>query len=241
MKDKTLEQKVKYLKLSAILGFFVFLIVGILIKSTFFSSTPKATDFYELFRDGLTITAYYLAPAAALLLFSDWRKEHVEKSRESQGKEIYDLIYQLDYEISNLRYESDEKEAFTKEGRKLIERKLFEIQHQIYRLDKLIFDFEYDDENSKEFKSLGESIQKAMQSMHTYLGLMFSSLVRMNNPEEFMGEYINDNEGDFVDAMEREYDGYFQDFIIDAGKVSEMKKQVKTLKDALKVNVKSPN
>lgn len=241
MKDKTLEQKVKYLKLSAILGFFVFLIVGILIKSAFFSSAPKATDFYELFRDGLTVTAYYLAPAAALLLFSDWRKEHVEKSRESQGKEIYDLIYQLDYEISNLRYESDEKEAFTKEGRKLVERKQFEIQHQIYRLDKLIFDFDYDDENSKEFKSLGESIQTAMQSMHTYLGLMFSTLVRMNNPEEFMGEYINDNEEDFIDAMEREYDGYFQNFIIDAGKVSEMKKKAKTLKDALKVNVKSPN
>ncbi|MDC5602482.1 hypothetical protein OFM92_05980 [Acinetobacter baumannii] len=241
MTGKTLKQKISITIFGAAVFFAVLFALGFILKTEILSRCPTGNEVYEIGRDALTLTAYFLAPVAALILFSDWRKEHVEKSRESQGKEIYDLIYQLDYEINNLRYESDEEEAFTKEGRKLVERKQFEIQHQIYRLDKLIFDFDYDDEKSQEFKLLGESIQTSMQSMLTYLNLMFSTLVRMNNPEEFMGEYINDNVEDFIDATERDYEDYFQNFIIDAGKVSELKKQAKILKDALKVNVKSPS
>lgn len=239
--ENNLKEKIRDVIFWICAGGAIYLIVAFLMKTDWLSCPKKLNELYEIIRDTLTLMAYFLAPAAAIVLFSDWRKEHIEKSRESQGKEIYDLIYQLDYELTNLRYESDDEEYFSKEGRKKVERKQFEIQHNIYRLDKLVFDFDYEDDDAKKFKELCEDAQNTFQSMHAYLSLMFNTLFKMNNPAEYVGVYINETTEQFVERMERQYEEEFANYLIDFGKIYALKKDIKVMKDTLKVKDKSPN
>lgn len=77
MAKKNLEEKIKDVVFYAIIFFILYLILGFLIKSEWLTSFTQSWVYtYELLRDAFTLTAYFLAPAAAFVLFSDWREQH---------------------------------------------------------------------------------------------------------------------------------------------------------------------
>lgn len=88
MAKKTLEEKIKDVIFWMVIFFFLYLIVGYLMQSEYLHSALNWDESYNLLRDALTITAYFLAPATAFVLFSDWREQHVEIENEKISKEI---------------------------------------------------------------------------------------------------------------------------------------------------------
>jgi hypothetical protein len=81
MTKKTLEEKIKHVLVWAFILSIVYFAIGAYLKSDGPKFDPSKT--YELLKDTLTLTAAFLAPVAAFVLFSDWRNEHVEKKLDS--------------------------------------------------------------------------------------------------------------------------------------------------------------
>lgn len=75
-----------------------FLIMGFITNSDL-KKPIEYKDFYVVLRDSLTLLAYFLAPAIAWLVFSDWRKEHLEKKLESESEAVIKELNQIMYAI----------------------------------------------------------------------------------------------------------------------------------------------
>ncbi len=76
MANMTLKEKVNTTVFWAAVFCAGYFSVGFILKTSLFTKYPSANDFYDLIRDSFTLTAYFIAPAAALVLFSDWRIQH---------------------------------------------------------------------------------------------------------------------------------------------------------------------
>lgn len=80
MAKKTLEDKIKLVCWWALVLTILYFAIGAWLKSDGPKFDPAKT--YDLLKDTLTLTATFLAPVAAFVLFSDWRREHRDKHNE---------------------------------------------------------------------------------------------------------------------------------------------------------------
>lgn len=79
----------------------VYLIVGFLLGSSWLSKGLTFKESYDLLKDGLSLTAAFLAPVAAFVLFSDWREQHVERRLDEIARSIILSIQDI-YSVINL-------------------------------------------------------------------------------------------------------------------------------------------
>lgn len=89
MAKKSLEEKIKDVGFWTVIFFILYLIVGYLLASTWLESPLKLDKIYDLLKDGLGITAAFLAPVAAFLLFSDWREQHNKQVRNEFALKVF--------------------------------------------------------------------------------------------------------------------------------------------------------
>ncbi|URM40029.1 hypothetical protein [Acinetobacter sp. AS23] len=95
------------------LGLFclTYLIFGFILKSDL-TKPIDSTIFYEVLRDSLTLTAYFLAPIAALILFSDWREQHASINNEKNSKDIVDIVTKIFPFINTYYLDIENDESF---------------------------------------------------------------------------------------------------------------------------------
>lgn len=94
MASRKLEDKIELTIFWLGLFCLTYLILGFILKSDL-TIPLDSTIFYEVFRDSLTLTAYFLAPTAALILFTDWRVQHASINNEKNSKEILDVAVNI--------------------------------------------------------------------------------------------------------------------------------------------------
>lgn len=99
MAKKTLKEKINCVKRSALLFALIYFAMGAILQSDGPVFDPGKT--YELIRDTLTITAAFLAPVAAFVLFTDWRDQHRAIKNEKISLEIKPLLTKLSVFINN--------------------------------------------------------------------------------------------------------------------------------------------
>ncbi|MGH2035314.1 hypothetical protein ACRCKQ_17205, partial [Acinetobacter baumannii] len=105
MAIKNLKEKIEDISFWTIVFLIMYLIVGYLIKSEWLSKVLKFSEIYEILKDGLTITAAFLAPAAAFVLFSDWRLQHREIATEANATKMLSSINKLYWNLNILNLE----------------------------------------------------------------------------------------------------------------------------------------
>jgi hypothetical protein len=241
MKNKTLKQKIS-LTLFGTVVFFAFLFaLGFVLKTEIISRSPTANEVYEIGRDALTLTAYFLAPVTALILFSDWRLEHVEKSREEQGKEIYNLVKQVDSQIHDFHMDVVDEENYSEVQSKYMENNFKEILNNIFKLEALLNEFEFDDANAIAFKSMVKQILDIQLETYMYVERMYSSVIKANDIATYKTLYTNDTDEEFLAEQQKNYDeaeGYVQE---NFHKKYPLLQELKPLKNSIKVKVESPN
>ncbi|MDB0078826.1 hypothetical protein [Acinetobacter baumannii] len=241
MKSKTLKNKINDIVFVVCAGGVLYLIVGFLMKTNWLSCPKPLPDLYEVVRDTLTLMAYFLAPAIALVLFSDWRQEHVEKSREQQGKAIYNLVLQINSLLGELEREIEEESNFSTDVSPIVEdlskeliKKLSNIQHELN-------DFDYEDSEAKEFRVAVEAIIKDFRGNYYLLSRKFTVLVKQHNPSKYNHEYLNEDNEDFIARQEGLYEEYNNEYIEGFGRIHSQLEDLKSLHNALKVKKQSPN
>ncbi|MDC4995269.1 hypothetical protein OHW19_01490 [Acinetobacter baumannii] len=241
MKDKTLEQKVSLALYGAVIFFAFLFTLGLILKADLFGHWPTASEVYEVGRDALTLTAYFLAPAAALVLFSDWRLEHVEKSREAHGKEIYNLVKQIDSQLHDLEMEIQDEEICSKLQSIYMENIYKELLSNMTKLSGLLNEFEFDDDKAKEFKELVNQIKDIQRETFVYLERMYSAIIKANDIPRYKIDYPNDTDEKFLEEQQRTYDDAKRYVQENFHKKFPLLEKLKPLKEAIKVKVESPN
>lgn len=99
MAKKTLNKKVVDVVFWTSIFLVMYLIVGFLLGSSWLSKGLTFSESYNLLKDGLSITAAFLAPIAAFILFTDWREQHVEQKVEKIYEDVWLLNKKLNREI----------------------------------------------------------------------------------------------------------------------------------------------
>ena len=88
MIKKSLEEKIRDVVFWTIAFFILYTIVGFLLETNWLKTAITLREVNVILKDSLTITAAFLAPVAAFVLFSDWRTEHVEVVLDNVARKI---------------------------------------------------------------------------------------------------------------------------------------------------------
>lgn len=102
MAKKTLNKKIVDVIFGTSIFLVMYLIVGFLLGSSWLSKGLTFEESYELLKDGLSITATFLGPVAAFVLFSDWRVQHVEVKTEKEAELLVKNILDLNNEVESI-------------------------------------------------------------------------------------------------------------------------------------------
>lgn len=181
-----------------------YLIFGFILKSDLTKPTDSSI-FYEVLKDALTITAAFLAPIAAFILFSDWRVEHKIKNT----LQLLDDLKNLTYDIKNgLGFYNakiiTEKEISFKEFRNREDRQT--ILWQLKKLKRMNGQFLIDNVEVKDFQNLQSTFEelanKALNDLHFYEYFSFKIAVNKNLIKDD-SDYKNCFE--FKDNFERKF------------------------------------
>lgn len=237
MKSKTLKNKINDIVFVICAGGVLYLIVGFLMKTNWLSCPKPLPDLYEVVRDTLTLMAYFLAPAIALVLFSDWRQEHVEKSREQQGEELYKLIKQADSELHAFYMDAYDEENHNDLQADYIISLYRALLDKTNKVEMLLGEFDFNDEQAIAFKNQVKQIIDLQKESISYINLMYSAKLKANNPEQYNYQYEDDGDDDFVESEEEkflefcaQYEGIFRI-------KHKLMKSLKPLKDSIKIQV----
>lgn len=99
MAKKTLKEKIDDVAFWTVIFLILYLIIGYLLESLWLSKPLKLDELYELLKDGFSITAAFLAPVAAFILFSDWREQHNKQVRNEFALKVFTQFEALEKEI----------------------------------------------------------------------------------------------------------------------------------------------
>lgn len=142
MDKKTLEEKIHDVIFWTIVFFILYLIIGYLLESSWLSKMPGLNKIYDLLKDGLSITAAFLAPVAAFILFSDWREPHLATVKDEVQTNLLTLEFDIRKQLYLIRAELSnralDKPIFKINHDELFE-KLITFKNNIKRLERLGF------------------------------------------------------------------------------------------------------
>lgn len=205
MKRKTLKDKIDNVIFWAVVFIILYFIVGFMFESLWLSKSLKLNEVYELLKDTLSLTAAFLAPAAAFVLFSDWREQHIEKSLEEKSKEINNTISLIYKKLLSLSFDTDEDNymnSFTKADFHL---KSENIYNEISDLLILIGNFDRSHEDSEAFLQAGYKVYNNFMICLVLIERMFGKTFMSKNPSEFNCEYVDEDDEDFIQRCLDEY------------------------------------
>lgn len=99
MVKKSLNQKMKDVVFYAIVFFVLYTIVAYLLESKWLSEIIGLPKINGILKDSLTMTAAFLAPGAAFILFTDWREQHNKQVRNEFGLKVFNQFEKFSKEI----------------------------------------------------------------------------------------------------------------------------------------------
>ncbi|NGP40967.1 hypothetical protein G4V72_04335 [Acinetobacter sp. GC2] len=205
MTKKTLKQKINCVKWVTLLFAIIYFAVGAILKSNGPVFDPDKT--YELIKDSLTLTAYFLAPIAAFVLFSDWREQHVEKLLEQESSEIYALYIAIIDTWQQYRFDVEEDELFTQSTIESREIKHFGLIDQVEKAIQKTEQLQSRDIKTKEFTELALKSFKDIRNIIFELNILGGFKEKQFNPQKYNFEYTDELDSEFSSRMELNYQG----------------------------------
>lgn len=94
MAKKALEEKIKLVWIWALILSVIYFVISAWLMSDGYKIDSIKT--YNLIKDTLTLAAAFLAPVIALVLFTDWKVEHMTISNEKITQDIHNSIKDID-------------------------------------------------------------------------------------------------------------------------------------------------
>lgn len=174
MAKKNLNEKISDVFFWTCVFLIIYLIVGFLLGSSWLSKGLTIDQSYNLFKDALSITAAFLAPVAAFVLFSDWREQHYAVKKDIYFDRRFSEVIEIRYELDSAQSNAIAKfsmgfELYTKE--KQVE--------SIIKLYKVIKDFginlELRSNDGDEFMGILKAFKNAANDMVSELLKLYTT------------------------------------------------------------------
>lgn len=207
MARKTLEEKIQNVIFWTIIFFILYLIVGYLLESSWLSTPLKLNKIYELLKDDLSITAAFLAPVAAFVLFSDWRIQHRSLSNEKRALNLYQAIESLNMNFLMVAIIIQTKKPRTKKIYEEIDIKIEDINKEI---QKIIIEGNISHSNDKNMMDFLECYHKLINhdfiELYGSFGLVIERCKILDFPEEYQKMFLDNETSDqFIERQKREF------------------------------------
>ncbi|MDC4858270.1 hypothetical protein SOI76_12525 [Acinetobacter pittii] len=186
------------------LGLFciTYLIFGFILKSDL-TKPIDSSIFYEVLKDSLTITAAFLAPIAALILFSDWREEHrvksllnlIEQIKLKTGK-IEDNFINYEKKIKKMKVTGNQDFKMFDDSELIIE--------LLLSLSRYYIELDSDKNEIANYRSLIDSFVNISRKANTNLRFI-EFLVFTTRKYEVNDDIQDRNYIDFKNQLKRKY------------------------------------
>ena len=167
-----------------IIFFFAYMFAALLLNSSFLENYINFKDIYDILKDGMTITAAFLAPASAFLLFSNWREQYNAQFIDKSLINLMVILKDMEILLNRKGYELNDN-AFNNIQKSTSELR-FELEHNIVLLKiypKYINEIFM--ENITEFKNLSLHLDnKILQLSRLDTQDQFNSLSRLKLSDE---------------------------------------------------------
>ncbi|AOM87228.1 hypothetical protein [Acinetobacter baumannii] len=189
MFKRTLSQKIKDVVFYSLVFFILYTIIAYLLETNWLSKTIDLPKINGILKDSLTLTAAFLAPGAAFILFTDWREQHNKQVRNEFGLKVFNqfekfskgidqasLIYtELDYLLPDEA--RDKLDPF---------RVTIGLDHPIFENNKdLILSY------FKQIHLIQEEFQSLMESFR-YFGVVTNQFINMKSwIDSTLEEFVN--------------------------------------------------
>ncbi|HFF2590174.1 hypothetical protein [Acinetobacter baumannii] len=104
MFKRTLSQKIKDVVFYSLVFFILYTIIAYLLETNWLSKTIDLPKINGILKDSLTLTAAFLAPGAAFILFTDWREQHNKQVRNEFGLKVFNQFEKFSREIDQFGF-----------------------------------------------------------------------------------------------------------------------------------------
>jgi hypothetical protein len=202
---KTLKEKIHDVVFGICAGGIIYFIIAFLMKTDFLSNPKKLSDLYEVFRDTLTLMAYFLAPAAAFTLFNDWREEHQVKATITLLDEVKKLASEIEVEL--LKYNQNIRAIEVSHPDKLLELgESYELSFKLSCLSRIYLEIDENNEKLLNFQKRVKVFQKSASRSAVKLKSAGSAMQLLKLREQTFGD---DSTGIF--SLRSQYEGKLAD------------------------------
>ena len=143
MAKKTLDEKINNIKKIFFIGTPAYILLSLLLLNDYsYEANFDPKKVYDVIKDGFALSAAFLAPVAALALFTDWRDEHRTKSLLStieliklKAKEIEFELKDSENKINSTKFDTGEDVTYFYEKEEITQ-KLSDLYFLYEDLDK---------------------------------------------------------------------------------------------------------
>ena len=233
MAKKTLEEKIKLVCWWALGLTILYFLIG----AWLISDGPKfdPTKTYDLLKDTLTLTAAFLAPVAAFVLFSDWREQHIEKLLEQESSEIYASYIDILDTWQHYRFEVEDDEVFTQSTIESREAKHFGLMDRVEKAIQITEQLQSRDIKAKEFTELALNCFKEIRNLIFELNILGSFKEKQFNPQKYNFEYTDESNSEFSSRMELNFEGMQEQMMTNFSRVYGNKSKLFAFSSNLKI------
>lgn len=216
----------------------IFLVLGALVISDMSSDAKyDSAKAYNLFKDAFSFGATILTPVVAILFFSDWREQHIAKQLETKSWALYEHIQKLYWDLfeHNREIQDDENSKITKKSEMYAKHAY--LVGENHNLKQIIEAFDQNNGTTKEIVDLTTSIYRGFLSELLYLEQAYNSIFAMNNPEMYLGRYVDDTIEQVVAEYDTEYKRADQEWTNSFAETQQLVGKLKPLANAFKIQV----
>lgn len=190
---------------------------------------------YNLIKDTLTLVAYFLTPAVAWALFTDWKELHLSKIFEDESMQIYDGIEHAFTSLFLNLYLVDDEQKFKNNNNAYVTQQIELFLEKIEILKSKNKHLKARGAKAKEFTDNALKILEDLENSGIELLSLYTYQLKIQNPKDHKDlEYSLE---DFTESMKEKYDGLYDQIENDSPKLNEMKDSLKILCDDLKIKV----
>ncbi|WP_291390777.1 hypothetical protein [Acinetobacter sp.] len=233
MAKKTLEEKIKLVCWWALGLTILYFLIGAWLISD--GSKFDPTKIYNLLKDTLTLTAAFLAPVAAFVLFSDWREQHIEKLLEQESSEIYASYIDILDTWQHYRFEVEDDEVFTQSTIESREAKHFGLMDRVEKAIQITEQLQSRDIKAKEFTELALNCFKEIRNLIFELNILGSFKEKQFNPQKYNFEYTDESNSEFSSRMELNFEGMQEQMMTNFSRVYGNKSKLFAFSSNLKI------
>ncbi|AVI33337.1 TPA: hypothetical protein ACNSTW_003880 [Acinetobacter baumannii] len=237
MTKKSLNEKFKVIGFWIFAGIFWYLVIAFFLKSKYpiFNFSFNLDTAYDVLKDALTLAAAFLAPVAAFVLFSNWREQHIEVEIEKGGIELYERLMLIRNEISDIQSEICFNFSENKKG--LEDRLTISLWEKIFQVNLIKNRLRKRNKSTITFCSFADQIGRDIEICSACLINMYSAKIKINNPDIYNFEYINESDKEFKERYQEKFDEFEGQYIDGFNKLTKDLEDLDILTDTIRIQI----